>query len=145
MSHGVINRIGPVATAAIHLRAGLRCTWCGCRTLPGRRHVDHVVPLLKGGPTTPDNLVLACSACNRDRVGRPFMPERAYHYGRTIAQVRAEIRRQTSIPIGRGTELYPRALRRAKEQWPKYFEKQARAQAAYRERVCVRFFEGLAA
>jgi len=48
-------------------RAGHACEYCliherdtyvGC-------HVDHVIAQKHGGPTTPDNLALACAVCNR--------------------------------------------------------------------------------
>lgn len=39
------------------------CYWCGanCRN---RYHIDHYVPLSKGGTHTLDNLVIACPSCN---------------------------------------------------------------------------------
>lgn len=45
-----------------------RCLWCGRSfgTLV-RPTVDHLVPRLKGGPTTPANLVAACTTCNARR------------------------------------------------------------------------------
>jgi 5-methylcytosine-specific restriction endonuclease McrA len=40
------------------------CRWC-CRPLTaGNRHVDHVVPLSRGGLHIPDNLVASCGTCN---------------------------------------------------------------------------------
>ena len=40
-----------------------KCFWCGGRV--GKQyHVDHVVPLSRGGGDGPDNLVIACAACN---------------------------------------------------------------------------------
>lgn len=40
-----------------------RCWWCGkkCRN---KYHIDHRVPLSKGGTNWPDNLVITCSFCN---------------------------------------------------------------------------------
>lgn len=40
-----------------------RCWWCG-KKLPKIYHVDHRIPLAKGGTDWPDNLVLACPNCN---------------------------------------------------------------------------------
>lgn len=40
-----------------------RCFYCGI-TLHGDYHVDHVIPLSRGGTNWPDNLVCACVACN---------------------------------------------------------------------------------
>jgi 5-methylcytosine-specific restriction endonuclease McrA len=39
------------------------CYWCGIK-LKSDFHLDHVVPLSKGGSHTAYNLVAACSACN---------------------------------------------------------------------------------
>jgi hypothetical protein len=145
MSSGVINRRGPVAIAAIHLRADLRCTWCAIRTKIGKRHVDHVIPLRDGGTDDTENLVLACEACNCGRAGCEFLPDRAVWAGRTVAVVRAEIERQIAIPIGPGSDIYPRALRQARLWWPRQFERRAAARAAWNERQCGEFFDGVAA
>jgi 5-methylcytosine-specific restriction endonuclease McrA len=39
------------------------CYYCGC-TVGDTYHVDHVVPLSRGGSNGPENLVIACKACN---------------------------------------------------------------------------------
>jgi 5-methylcytosine-specific restriction endonuclease McrA len=43
---------------------GWKCHWC---KTPTRRcyHVDHIVPLAKGGSNWPSNLAIACPACNQ--------------------------------------------------------------------------------
>lgn len=40
-----------------------KCHWC---SKPAKKayHVDHVIPLAKGGTNKPSNLVIACSRCN---------------------------------------------------------------------------------
>jgi len=40
-----------------------RCFWCG-EKVGDTYHVDHVVPLSRGGSNGPENLVIACPACN---------------------------------------------------------------------------------
>ncbi|EMT38135.1 HNH endonuclease [Thermoanaerobacter thermohydrosulfuricus WC1] len=40
-----------------------KCFYCG-KELEGEFHVDHKVPLSRGGSNSPDNLVLACPSCN---------------------------------------------------------------------------------
>ena len=42
----------------------LRCYLCGELVPMGERHVDHVVPLSKGGEHRPSNLAVACAGCN---------------------------------------------------------------------------------
>ena len=141
------NRLGPVAVAAIHLRADLRCTWCGSdltRTPVRFRHTDHVIPRRKGGKDIPSNLILACHRCNIGR-GDGLLPLRAQLRGRTEAQVRAEIRRQTSIAIGPGSEIHARAVLAAWRWWPDQLLRRSRARAAYNDRQAFGFFEGPAA
>src|SRR3979409_907350 len=43
------------------------CHYCGRKFPPARRTMDHVVPLARGGSTTPGNTVPACKECNRDK------------------------------------------------------------------------------
>lgn len=146
-----LNRLGPVAVAAIYLRADLRCAYCGAATRRAERQVDHVIPRRHGGPDTGDNLVLACQRCNRGRCSTE-LPLRAELRGRTLAQVRADVRRQTSIPIGPGAEIHARAVAAAWQWWPAQMARRARARAAHVERRergeahdVFAFFGGLAA
>lgn len=39
------------------------CWWCG-RELDTTFHVDHRVPLIRGGSNAPENLVISCAKCN---------------------------------------------------------------------------------
>jgi hypothetical protein len=43
-------------------RDGARCRYCG--SMEGPFHVDHVVSVKRGGSDDPENLVIACMACN---------------------------------------------------------------------------------
>ena len=40
------------------------CYWCNIKLTKNNTHLDHFVPLSKGGLHTIDNLVLSCSCCN---------------------------------------------------------------------------------
>lgn len=43
-----------------------RCHWCGVKV--GKKyHVDHVVPLSRGGSNDPANLVISCHSCNESK------------------------------------------------------------------------------
>lgn len=42
------------------------CFWCS-EPLPSLYHVDHVIPLSRGGSNDPDNLVCACVSCNTSK------------------------------------------------------------------------------
>lgn len=40
------------------------CYYCKRKIIWGKHHVDHIVPLIKGGSNRADNLVIACPTCN---------------------------------------------------------------------------------
>jgi len=42
----------------------VRCYLCGKLIPKGHRHVDHIMPLSKGGAHRPSNLAAACDTCN---------------------------------------------------------------------------------
>lgn len=47
-----------------------RCAYCGIRIfmdIPKDVHIDHVMPLSRGGSNNPDNLLLTCQPCNQSK------------------------------------------------------------------------------
>jgi 5-methylcytosine-specific restriction endonuclease McrA len=40
-----------------------RCYWCG-EMVADRYHVDHIIPLAKGGDNSPRNICISCPECN---------------------------------------------------------------------------------
>jgi 5-methylcytosine-specific restriction endonuclease McrA len=48
---------------AMYKRQKGKCYYCG-EKVGKKYHVDHVVPLSRGGSNSPDNLVIACPYCN---------------------------------------------------------------------------------
>lgn len=48
---------------AIYEKQEGNCYWCG-KHVGKEYHVDHFMPLSKGGSNWPDNLVIACPQCN---------------------------------------------------------------------------------
>lgn len=67
-----------ITVRALRQRDGDTCSYCDCELMfertnsyePNKASVDHVVPLVKGGAHTWDNVVIACLRCNirkRDR------------------------------------------------------------------------------
>lgn len=42
----------------------VRCYICGRKIPMGHRHVDHIIPLSRGGRHEPSNLAIACDKCN---------------------------------------------------------------------------------
>jgi hypothetical protein len=53
-------------TELVFLRAGNRCEYCRLSQLGQEAtfHIDHVVPRAVAGPTTAENLALACVSCS---------------------------------------------------------------------------------
>lgn len=45
-------------------RDGFRCRYCGTSGSAGELHVDHVMPVSRGGSDDMNNLVASCHACN---------------------------------------------------------------------------------
>jgi hypothetical protein len=64
-----------IAAFELHVRTvdHIRCYWCGRRVRRGKRHVDHIVPITKGGAHALLNLCCACEACNRAKSSK--LPE----------------------------------------------------------------------
>ena len=58
---------------SIFTRDGHRCVYCGATHLP--LTIDHVVPKVRGGTDTWDNLVCCCTKCNNLKGDRT--PEQA--------------------------------------------------------------------
>jgi hypothetical protein len=61
----------PQAITAIYRRARenkrVHCYLCGELIPMGQRHVDHIMPLSKGGSHTASNLAIACAHCNMSK------------------------------------------------------------------------------
>lgn len=56
-----------------------KCWWCGKQLDESDWHLDHLIPLKKGGSHTMDNLVPSCPACNlskNDKLPHEFMEGR---------------------------------------------------------------------
>jgi 5-methylcytosine-specific restriction endonuclease McrA len=53
------------------LRDGARCVWCGRQPWREDLTVEHLLPRTRRGRGTPDNLAVACRACNRRRGATP--------------------------------------------------------------------------
>lgn len=62
--------VGDVKAITAHYKTirnakSVACHWCRKPVPKGHRHIDHVVPLAKGGSHCVTNLVPACASCNR--------------------------------------------------------------------------------
>lgn len=56
------------------------CYYCGVKL--DKYHVDHVIPLSRGGSNSPDNLVIACPSCNLSKSDK--MPHEWGESGRLL-------------------------------------------------------------
>lgn len=56
------KRFGTVDPMAVFQRDGNVCHYCQITT--GKFHIDHMIPLSRGGTNTMDNLTVACQQCN---------------------------------------------------------------------------------
>lgn len=43
-----------------------KCWWCG-KDVGDTYHVDHLIPLARGGTNKPNNIVIACPFCNQSK------------------------------------------------------------------------------
>lgn len=59
--------IGRRLRFAILRRDGFKCRYCGRPAPEVALHVDHVLPVVRGGTDEPDNLVTACPDCNHGK------------------------------------------------------------------------------
>jgi 5-methylcytosine-specific restriction endonuclease McrA len=64
------SRQDRVSRAAIIERDGSMCHICGKKCEASEIHLDHVVPLAKGGTHDAENLRVACAKCNLEKGAR---------------------------------------------------------------------------
>ena len=43
------------------------CYYCRRKALPGELTMDHIVPIVRGGKSTKNNIVPACKKCNNEK------------------------------------------------------------------------------
>ncbi len=54
----------------IFLRDNYQCQYCGTHPPTHSLTLDHVIPVVYGGPKTWDNIVTSCRQCNQNKGGR---------------------------------------------------------------------------
>lgn len=65
---------------AILVKQNNKCTACGI-TLDDTKHLDHIMPVAKGGNNNPDNLQWLCQCCNNMKGAK--LPEEWFKYIKT--------------------------------------------------------------
>lgn len=88
-------------------RDNYTCQYCGRQT--GHLTIDHVVPRHRGGQHRWDNLVAACSSCNRRKGGR------------ILHEVRMTLQRPPMEPAATAMYLFGRHLAE-NEDWRQFIE-----------------------
>lgn len=53
-----------IVKTVVLIRDGYTCLYCGCTRM---LHVDHIVPVSRGGSNAFDNLNTSCGSCNRSK------------------------------------------------------------------------------
>lgn len=56
--------------ANVFARDGYRCQYCGVRKAAHALNFDHVLPRVRGGKTSWENIVTSCYACNENKGAR---------------------------------------------------------------------------
>lgn len=64
------NRVTPGVRYQVFKRDGWRCRSCGATSESVSLHVDHIVPVSKGGTSDLDNLQTLCADCNLGKSNR---------------------------------------------------------------------------
>ncbi|MBV9604193.1 MAG: HNH endonuclease [Solirubrobacterales bacterium] len=54
-------------------RDGGTCVWCGGAPWPADLTAEHLLPRSRRGRTVPENLAVACRACNKRRRTKPVV------------------------------------------------------------------------
>lgn len=68
-------------------KSNTKCYYCGCEVEEGKRTVDHLQPVSRGGLTVENNLVMACKDCN---IEKDFLTEEEYKEVKTLVEKEIE-------------------------------------------------------
>lgn len=71
----------PSVRFCILRRDGFTCRYCGRRPPDVVLHVDHMVPVARGGTSDEDNLITACRRCNLGKSIADAFDDRAFERG----------------------------------------------------------------
>ena len=61
----------PLTRRTVLLRDNYTCQYCGSQPAKSNLTIDHVLPKVRGGKTTWDNVVCACKRCNLRKGSKP--------------------------------------------------------------------------
>ena len=97
---------GRLCRRDVFLRDRYTCQYCGRRTRD--LTLDHVLPRYRGGEHTWENVVSACTACNRRKAGK------------TPKEAGMKLSQQPAPPKGGSFFYMPRGHQQIHSQWQKY-------------------------
>lgn len=77
-----MSDVSPALHAEVVLRARNCCEYCQLSQLGQEAtfHIDHVTPRAAGGPTTADNLALACVSCSLRKWANETAPDAQHQF-----------------------------------------------------------------
>lgn len=83
----------------IFKRDKFTCQYCGATPPSAILHVDHIVPVARGGGKSTDNLITACQSCNQGKAARSLtsIPQSLSDKAAEIADREAQIAGYTAI------------------------------------------------
>lgn len=86
-------------------RADGKCEECGVKLQVGdRKEFDHRVPCALGGDNSPENCVLLCSPCHREKTSKTDVPRIAK--AKRVAQKHLGIQQsKTSLPFSKNSRF----------------------------------------
>lgn len=93
-----IERVKAVRYLLYQQRKELPCYWCGIYLEQDDATLEHLHPESKGGPTTVDNCVIACTNCNNKRGTLPVEEFRSSAWLKKKLEQLSREKQNRSIP-----------------------------------------------
>lgn len=85
--------VAHVDRASIYSRDGGRCYLCGVDVDVAKFHVDHLIPLFRGGTHEPNNVATSCASCNLAKHTQ-MIPEAVQKRGENMVAALATARKE---------------------------------------------------
>ena len=105
----------PLTRRTLMVRDNYSCQYCGAQLSRSEMTMDHVVPKVRGGETTWDNVVCACKACN------------ARKGAKSLKEANMQLRKKPARPEYVAVVLLSRSS--TEDVWDKYLPQSSAASA----------------
>lgn len=86
--------VGNAKRFKVFERDGYQCRYCGMKPPEVVLHVDHFIPVVKGGGNEMDNLLTSCSQCNQGKKARVSRPPTEHLQNEHVIEEKKEVIRQ---------------------------------------------------